>query len=70
MNKDELKAQIVRKNRTANQLCSAIGISRTAWFRKLNGKSQFTLKEIINIREELDLDDKQTNIIFFNKEVS
>lgn len=70
MNKDELKAQIVRKNRTASQLCSAIGISRTAWFRKLNGKSQFTLKEIVNIREELDLDDKQTNIIFFNKEVS
>lgn len=70
MNKDELKAQIVRKNKTANQLCAAIGISRTAWFRKLNGKSQFTLKEVVDIREELDLDDEQTNIIFFNKEVS
>lgn len=70
MNKDELKAQIVRKNKTANQLCAAIGISRTAWFRKLNGKSQFTLKEVVDIREVLDLDDEQTNIIFFNKEVS
>ena len=70
MNKDELKAQIVRKNKTANQLCAAIGISRTAWFRKLNGKSQFTLKEVVDIREELDLDDKQTNIIFFDKGVS
>lgn len=70
MNKLELKAQMVRKGKTVDQLCTALGISRTAWFRKVGGESQFTQGEIMGLRFELDLDDHQTADIFFNEEVS
>ena len=70
MNSRELKAQMIRKDKTAEQICSAIGISRSAWFRKIGGDSQFTQGEIMAIRRELDLDDSQIVNIFFNEEVS
>lgn len=70
MNKRELKAQMVRKDKSVDQLCSALGISRTAWFRKVGGVSQFTQGEIAELRLELELDDHQTAEIFFNKEMS
>lgn len=70
MNSRELKAQMIRKDKSTDDLCAAIGISRSAWFRKIGGESQFTQGEIMGIRRELELDDHQTGIIFFNEEVS
>ena len=70
MNSRELKAQMIRKDKTVDQLCAALGISRSAWFRKVSGESQFTQGEIMGLRFELELDDQQTGIIFFDDEVS
>ena len=70
MNSRELKAQMVRKDKTADQLCAAIGISRSAWFRKISGDNEFTQSEINSIRHELELDDQQTRSIFFSDEVA
>lgn len=70
MNSKELKAQMIRKDKTVDQLCAALGISRSAWFRKVSGDSQFTQGEITGLRYELELDDQQTGLIFFNNEVS
>ena len=70
MNKRELKAQMVRKDKTVDQLCTALGISRSAWFRKIAGVTEFTQGEIAGLRYELDLDDHQTAEIFFSPEMS
>lgn len=70
MNVRELKAQMIRKDKTVDQLCSAIGISRSAWFRKVGGESQFTQGELNDLRRELELDDHQIMAIFFSDEVS
>lgn len=70
MNRKELKAQMIRKDKTVDQLCAALGISRSAWFRKVCGKSEFTQGEISGLRFELELDDQQTVLIFFSDEVS
>ena len=70
MNIRELKAQMILKDKTVDQLCAALGISRTSWFRKISGASEFTQGEIIGLRFELELDDEQTGRIFFDKEVS
>jgi len=70
MNVRELKAEMVRKDKSVDQLCAAIGISRTAWFRKVGGTSQFTQGEIQALRHELDLDDQQIMVIFFDDKVS
>ncbi len=64
MNGRELKAQLIRKGISADQICTALGISRSAWFRKMRGLSQFTVGEIVGLRRELDLDDALT-IFFF-----
>ncbi len=70
MNARELKAEMVRKEKSVDQLCAALGISRTTWFRKIGGESQFTQSEITDLRRELSLDDRQTGLIFFSEEVS
>lgn len=70
MNTDELKVQMIRKRKTADQLCAALGISKTAWYRKTQGASQFNQGEISGLRRELELDDQQVITIFFDGEVS
>lgn len=70
MNVKALKARMIIKEKTVDQLCTALGISRTAWFRKVGGKSQFNQNEIMVLRRELDLDDHQTAEIFFNPNVA
>jgi hypothetical protein len=70
VNVKELKAQMILKDKSVDQLCTALGISRSAWFRKVGGDSQFTQGEITALRFELDLDDQKTIDIFFAKEVS
>lgn len=69
MNAKELKVQMIRKDKTVDQLCTALGISKSAWFRKVNGDSEFTQGEIKGLRYELELDDELTRIIFFEDEV-
>ena len=66
MNTRELKAQMILKGKTIDQICAALGISRSAWFRKICGESQFTQGEITALRFELELDDHQTAAIFFS----
>ena len=70
MNVKELKIQMIRSEKTVDQLCAALGMSRSAWFRKVKGDSEFTQGEIAALRYELDLDDELTGLIFFNREVS
>ena len=70
MNARALKAQMILKDKTVDQLCTALGISRSAWFRKVGGESEFTQGEIIGLRFELELDDHQTAEIYFDPQVS
>lgn len=70
MNTRELKAEMIRKDKSVDQLCAALGISRSAWFRKIGGESQFTQGELYDLRRELDLDDQRTMQIFFDDNVS
>lgn len=65
MDRKELRAQMIRKDCTTDDICAALEISRSAWFRKLKGTSQFTQSEICMIRTVLNLDDHQTVLIFF-----
>ena len=65
MNRLKLKAAMALYDYSADRLCAAIGISRSAWHRKVTGESQFTQGEICKLRELLNLDDHQTADIFF-----
>jgi len=70
MNAKELKAEMIRKDKSVDQLCAAAGISKATWYRKISGETEFTQGEIMGLRQELGLDDRQTMLIFFSNEVS
>lgn len=60
----EMKRQKVSKG----DMCKRLGISRSAFYRKCNGLSEFTQSEIQKIAGILEL--KDIAPIFFSKEVS
>lgn len=70
MDCNELKAQMVRKGFNVDFIAVKIGISRSAFYRKLNGSSEFDREEISKISELLELQPKDVYNIFFAKEVS
>lgn len=58
------------KNINKDSICEAIGISKSAFFRKCNGRSEFTRYEIDRIAEVLELSGDDILSIFFADKVS
>lgn len=56
MNKELLEKEMTKKNVTKNELCKALNISRSAFYRKCVGISEFTQSEIQKIVDYLDLE--------------
>lgn len=68
MNKALLEYEMKRNNLTAEDMCKKMNISRSAFYRKCNGISEFTLGEIKMIVDILHLESPMA--IFFADEVS
>lgn len=51
-----LRAEMARKKITASELAEKLGITISTMSIKLNGKSDFTLKEALKIRAILEAD--------------
>ena len=66
----QLKAKMADRGMTVKALCECIGISRPAWYRKINGLSDFTRREIKMTAEALRLTMEELVDIFFANEVS
>lgn len=69
-NAESFKRLVYGNGMTVAMLATEIGISKTAMFRKINGKSDFTRKEIISISECLGVKIETLFPIFFNQEVA
>lgn len=63
-----LEYTVKRKGMTVSEFCDAIGISRSAYYRRKDGKCEFTRTEISKCMDVLGLDSPVP--IFFGKEVS
>lgn len=68
MDKYKLEYEMKRKGITQEQLCDDLKISRSAFYRKCNGKSEFTLTEIQDITNYLNLESPMG--VFFAEKVS
>lgn len=55
MNKNLLKAKMVEKGKTQAILAKELGMSVNALCRKLNGRNEFTLSEVINVSKVLGI---------------
>ena len=56
MNKTLLEEKMKEKRKSIPDMCRMLGISRSAFYRKRNGISEFTQSEILKIVEFLELD--------------
>ncbi len=68
MDKYKLDYEMKSRNVSVDELCKACGISKAAYYRKRNGKTEFTRKEIQAIVNYLHLSSPVE--IFFTDEVS
>lgn len=68
MNKALLEYEMKRKGVTALELSAFLGIDRSTFSKKCNGRSEFKQLEIQKIIERLKLDDPTP--IFFDGKVS
>lgn len=68
MNKLKLEYERKQKGISTEELCKAANMSRSAFYRKMNGKSQFTQGEIQAICDILALESPMD--IFFDQKVS
>lgn len=56
MNKALLEYKMKAEGKSISDMCSVLKISRSAFYRKCNGTSEFTLSEIQKITAFLNLD--------------
>ena len=68
MDAAQLECEMKRKKVSKGDMCKMLGISRSAFYRKCNGRSEFTQSEIQKIASILELKDLAP--IFFNEKVS
>ena len=68
MNKALLEYEMKKRNVKIGDMCTVLGCSRSAFYRKCNGKSEFTQSEIQTIVDYLELDSPVG--IFFTPRVS
>jgi hypothetical protein len=61
-----LKGKLRELDKTYAQCAQALGISETSFVSKINGKSQFTLPEVISLSNWLHITDKEKIDIFLN----
>ena len=71
MNKLKLEYEMKMKGITVAEMCNALQISRSSFYRKCNGKTEFTRREIEEIIEILGIDKVEAlEGIFFDEKVS
>lgn len=63
-----LEYEMKKKGYNAERLCHEIGISKSAYYRKMKGTSEFTQGEIQKIVDVLELNSPMG--IFFSEKVS
>ena len=56
MNKALLEYKMAENGKSISDMCSMLEISRSAFYRKCNGKSEFTQSEIQKIVKYLNLE--------------
>lgn len=56
MDKELLEYKMKKNGKSISDMCEMLQISRSAFYRKCNGKSEFTLSEIKKMVVYLDLD--------------
>lgn len=60
-----LKAHMALKGKSISEIINLLKISKSTMYRKLNGESEFTRKEILLLINFLDISNEEAMNIFF-----
>lgn len=63
----ELKIELLRQNKTLRELTKELKIAESTLVNKINGKQDFKLSELLQIKNFLKLSDDRFIKIFFEK---
>lgn len=66
----EFNALLARNDKTKDDVAAVLGINPATLYRKVNGQSDFTRKEIQIIGKLFNLDAATINLIFFAPELA
>lgn len=66
MNGNELRAHMARHGDNSQTLAKALNLSLSAFSMKINGKRNFTQREIAFIKKRYDLTPDEIDLIFFS----
>lgn len=70
MNTNLLKSQIILKGHTLSQVACYLDLSKSSLYRKMYGENEFTRKEMLKLKQLLELSNDTVMDIFFNEKVS
>jgi predicted transcriptional regulator len=62
-----LQAKIKESGMTIVAICEKSGIERATFYNRMNGKSEFTAKEVVELSEVLHLSKPDRDKIFLTK---
>ena len=62
-----LQAKIKESGMTIVAICEKSGIDRATFYNRINGKSEFTAKEVVELSEVLHLSKPDRDKIFLTK---
>lgn len=66
VNLSKLKGLLAEKGITVKELSSYLSISRQAMSNKINGKTDFSLDDVVKIAKYMGLSDEDVHYIFLN----
>lgn len=67
---DELFSVCRKRKITMQQLIEKLGVTKQTFYKKANNPSKFTLGEVYQIIEILELTNEEVTSIFFNNKVA
>ena len=70
MNTNLLKSQIILKGHTLSQVACYLDLSESSLYRKMYGENEFTRKEMLKLKQLLELSNDTVMDIFFDEKVS
>lgn len=70
MDRNRLKAELVLRGENIEGLAKVLGISKSSAYRKINGESEFSRKEIEEVLSFLGISAEEGCQIFFAQKVS
>lgn len=64
MDRNQFKIALLQRNKAISDVSKMLGISQNALYTRLQGKTQFTVVELLDLKDNLNLSKEEFSLIF------